>query len=113
MFPKLDKQIKFSVKSKFSISVNKSHAVQGVLVLGLTLVCLFSMASFLLPKKQISENQIIQTAKTQVKQSSSIIAGGEPVRWAMLINKSNITKNQSFIKLPKNSSNIKITFARI
>lgn len=102
---KLNKQITLFASSKFTVSLNKLHLIQGIVVFVLLFVGFFSMVSFLNPKKQIAENQIIKSIV--VKQTSAIVAQGSPVTWSILVNKSDITKNQKYIKLPKNATNIR------
>jgi len=56
------------------------------------------------PTNQVA---VIQSAKT-VRQAV-IVAGGGPVKFSVLINKSDVTKQNYLVKLPRQSSKIKIT----
>ena len=57
--------------------------------------------------KSINQAAIIKTAQT-IK-TVSIVAGGQPVQWSVLVKKSDITNKSYLAKLPKNAKNIKIT----
>ncbi len=58
------------------------------------------------PKTQINLASIIKSSTT--KQTSTIVAEGQPVQWTIFVKRSDITKNQNLLKLPKQATNIKI-----
>jgi uncharacterized protein (TIGR02145 family) len=104
-----DKKIIFFEKSKFSVAFDRLQLLQGAMVFSLVLTFLLISASVFFPAQVITENQIIQTAKIQVKQTSAVVVQGQPVRWSLFVNKSDIFEYQKFIKLPKQATNIKVT----
>lgn len=55
---------------------------------------------------EVSQSQIIKGVK--IKQTSPAIAAGSPVKWTAIVKRSNITKEQNFLLLPKSARNVKI-----
>jgi|GEM_PF-488332 len=90
-------------KSKYPLSFKPFLFYQG-LVISLLLVLL---ASFFVPQNKINQSLVIKT--TIVKQASTIIAGGQPAQWIVLVKKSDITKQNHLVQLPKSARNINIT----
>jgi hypothetical protein len=56
-------------------------------------------------KPQMSEANIIKTA--QVKQTSAVISG-QPVKWSIIVKRSDITNGQYLLKLPKTAKSIRV-----
>ena len=102
---KLKKDVSILKNTNYSLSFKPFLLLQGTAVFVLSICVLFTVSLLVLPKPQISQSQIMQTAI--VKQVSPAIAG-ENVKWSVVVKKSDIASNKNFIQLPKSAKNIKI-----
>lgn len=91
--------------TRFEISFQPFFALQGTAVLIFTIALLFTGYFILTPTPQIADSQLIKTATTH--QTSKAISGKE-VSYSIIVKKSDIKGNQTYIKLPKTATNIKV-----
>lgn len=89
--------------SKHPISFKPFLAYQGLAVL----LIFFAVALFFIPQLKINQSLVVKSAV--IKQNTTIIAGGNPVKWTALIKKSDVNSSQYLLILPKNAKNIKIS----
>ena len=96
------KEITIFPKNNFSFSFKPFLAAQGLVVI------LFVAATvlFFIPHKS---NQSLVIKNVVTKQSTNIVANGNPIEWTALIKRSDIKQGQYLLKLPKSAKNIKIT----
>ena len=97
------KEITLFPKSDYSLSFKPFLLTQGLVVL----LMIFIAVSFFIPHNKFSQAEVIQTAVT--KQTSMVVAGGNPVQWTALVKRSDIKSGKYLLKLPKGASNIEIT----
>jgi len=76
---------------------------QGLVVI----LLLVAIASFFIPQHKIDQALIVKN--TLVKQTSAVVAGGQPVKWTLLVKRQDLTKGQRLVQLPKSAKNIKIS----
>ncbi len=101
-----DKEITLFRKTRLSFSFKPYFAAQGALVLLLVITSLFITGNLLFPNPGVDQSSVIK--QVAVKRTSAIVASGQPVKWTMIVKRSDITSNQNLIKLPKNAANIQI-----
>ena len=96
------KEVTLFTKTTRQVTFKPFHVVQGFVVL----LLLATIASFFVPSNKTNSVAVIKSA--QLKQLSLNIAG-RPTQWTILVNKSDITKQNYLAKLPRNAQNIKVT----
>ena len=92
-------------KNNFSFSFKPFSIIKNVVIFAFIIFSLITLGNFL-SKYQISENNIIKNIA--IKQTSAIITEGKPVKWSIIVKRSDIKNNQYLVKLPKTADNIKI-----
>ena len=106
---KANKEITLFSRSNFSLSFKPFLLTQGIVVFAFIAISLATIGSFLIPKPQVSQSQIIK--KIALKQTSAIIAKGQPIKWTITVKRSDISSDQAgqhLVKLPKTAKNIKV-----
>src|SRR3989344_4399152 len=88
----------FSFFKPFSI-------IKNVVIFAFIIFSLITLGN-LFNKYQISENNIIKNIA--IKQTSAVVTEGKPVKWSIIVKRSDIKNNQYLVKLPKTADNIKI-----
>lgn len=84
----------------------KSLLVKSIVIFVFVLFSLLTVGNIFAPKPQISKDQIIKDFT--LKQTSSIVANSQSVKWSIIVKKSDINNNQYLIELPKTAKNIKV-----
>ena len=87
----------------YNFSFKPSLAIQGIVVLALVLFSLVTIGNLLIPKPQISESQIIKDFT--LKQTSTIVTNSKPIKWTILVRRSDISDSQHLVRLPKTARN--------
>ncbi|MDO8486663.1 MAG: hypothetical protein Q7S77_03150, partial [Candidatus Staskawiczbacteria bacterium] len=106
---KANKEITIFSKNNFSLSFKPFLLKQGIVVFTFIAISLITVGSFLIPKPQISQSQIIKNIT--LKQTSAIIAKGQPIKWTITVKRSDISSDpagQHLVKLPKTAKNITV-----
>ena len=97
------KEATLFAKSRYPLSFKPFLVAQGLLVVLLLAV---SVSFFIPQHNKLNQTAIIKSST--IKQTSTIVANGNPVEWTALVKRSDITSGQYLLKLPKNAKNIKI-----
>lgn len=111
------KEVTVFSQTNYSFSFKPFLLAQGVVVFAVVLFSLFAIGNLFIPKPQISETQIIKDLT--IKQTSAIVAnsqpsfakgfgGARPVKWTVIVKRSQINENQNLVQLPKTAKNIKV-----
>jgi hypothetical protein len=96
------KEVTFFKDSSYRLSIKPFYFKQG-----LAIILIFFVASvFIISQQPINPTLVVNST---IKQTSTIVAGGNPVTWSLLVNKSDITDQSYLAKLPKSAENIKIS----
>ena len=88
-------------KSRYPLSFRPFLLAQGLVVL----LLIFVSISFFIPQHKVNQASVIKAVA--LKQSSTIIAG-QPVKWTVLVKRSEIANGKYLLKLPKGAKNVEI-----
>jgi|GEM_PF-1398850 len=83
--------------------------IYGAIIFVIIAGLIFIFASLFLPARTIDESLIIKNIK--IKQVATIIIG-QPIKWTVLVKRSDINSGQYLVKLPKKADNIKISLIK-
>ncbi|TSC94673.1 MAG: hypothetical protein CEN87_394 [Parcubacteria group bacterium Licking1014_1] len=100
------KNVTLFSKTNFYFSFKPFLLTQGIIVFAFILFSLIVISNFFIAKPQIADSQIIKNLA--VKQVSAGIANNQPVKWTMLVKRSDISNSQNLVQLPKTARNIKV-----
>jgi len=110
IFLNYSEKLKFIITNEKKINLKRwigsSAILQCLVVFVLVMLHLNFSTTPLFPKKTIDQNNLIKSVS--VKQTSAIVANSnQPVKWTILVRRSEIKENQNLIQLPKSAQNIK------
>jgi len=104
------KELTILKDTKYSITFKPLFAVQGACVLAITLFIAITVTTTIIPQPKIQTAQLINHQSITTKQVNAVVAGlSNNVSWTKLIKKSDITKTNNKLLLPKHASNIKVS----
>ncbi len=93
---------------EFEQRKRKIILISSYAALSVFLLLSATVAFINLSKPKIDQTAFIKANQTKITETILVVAQGQPIKRAILINKSDLTKTQYLLKLPKNAKNIKI-----
>ncbi len=107
---KLNVQATIFKNTKYPLTFKPVLVAQGVFVFAATLFLAITITAIIFPGPQIQTVNLINSQAITTKQLTAAIAGkpSQSIQWTALIKKTDITKDQHNLLLPKNAKNIKV-----
>ncbi|MEK7080363.1 MAG: hypothetical protein AAB925_00830, partial [Patescibacteria group bacterium] len=106
---KLNRETTLFPETRFPFTFKPALAIQGALVFAAFLFLAVTITTIIFPPSKLNLASLIKQQSIIVKQTTAIVAGQTTnVKWTAIIKKSDITKNQYLLALPKTAKNIKV-----